>query len=418
MANERESELNDILRGIAESLDIPSSKYNQAVKSYRAVGDWLEGGQYGGCLGVPDIFPQGSFRLGTVVRPVRDGKETNYDIDLVCQVPMAKSIMIPGTLKCDVGDRLKEHADYRRMLDAEGRRCWTLEYAEQDDIGFHMDILPAVPDDDNFKNQLVVHGIPWEYAQHALAITEKNRRTGSYSWKMGGTNPAGYADWFQNINRPMFVKVASTQKRLLMENQRAIYCSVDDVPDALVRTPLQRVVQILKRHRDMRFLRHKWEDYKPISIIITTLAAQAYQSESDVYSALRNIVDRLDVYARLLSPAVVIREDLPGNLIRKQDGRWYIPNPVNHGENFADRWNEAGSYCAEAFFHWTTWVKKDLQTALGLRDIRATRSFLEPAFGRQVTETVLPPKPAPSRVTYPAVSIINPSKPWGANGGR
>ena len=84
------------------------------------------------------------------------------------------------------------------------------------------------------------------------------------------------------MNHEMFAKVASTQKRLLLEREGAIYSSVDDVPDALIRTPLQRAIQILKRHRDMRFLEHKCEEYKPISIIITTLAASAYQNETDV----------------------------------------------------------------------------------------------------------------------------------------
>jgi hypothetical protein len=416
MLNERELELNDLLRHMAESLDIPPSKHKQAVDRYQAVGKWLEEGQYDGCADLPKIGPQGSFRLGTVVRPLRDGKETDYDIDLVCRLPMAMISTTPAAVKGMIGTRLKEHADYRRMLDAEGRRCWTLEYAEQDGIGFHMDILPAVPDDDKSKRLLVVQGMLSVFPRDALAATDKDRHSCRYCWK--DTNPAGYADWFEDVNRPMFTKVAATQKRLLVENAHEIYCSIDDVPDALVRTPLQRAIQILKRHRDMRFLRHKWEDFKPISIILTTLAAKAYQSEGDVYSALKNIVDRLDAYARLLDSSVVV-EDLAGSLIRKRDGRWYIPNPVNHGENFADRWNDAGSHRAEAFFMWVSWVKKDLQTALGLRDIRETKSFFEPIFGHRVSEAAFPTKTsAPTRASYPTIAITNPNKPWGTDARR
>lgn len=42
------------------------------------------------------------------------------------------------------------------------------------------------------------------------------------------------------------------------------------------KTPLQRAVQILKRHRDIMFA---GDEDKPVSIIITTLAAKAYQEK-------------------------------------------------------------------------------------------------------------------------------------------
>ena len=53
------------------------------------------------------------------------------------------------------------------------------------------------------------------------------------------------------------------------------------------KSPLQRVVQILKRHRDLMF---NGDESKPISIIITTLAARAYNKETDVLDALVNVV--------------------------------------------------------------------------------------------------------------------------------
>ena len=151
MSTERELELDAALQGLAESLDISPSKYKQAVERYQAVGEWLAGRQYEGCTGLPEIAPQGSFRLGTVVRPIRDGKEADYDIDLVCRLPIGKDATTPAALKNAVGNRLKENGDYRRMLGPEGRRCWTLKYAEQDGIGFHIDTLPAAPADDTRK---------------------------------------------------------------------------------------------------------------------------------------------------------------------------------------------------------------------------------------------------------------------------
>ena len=44
MLSEQETRLNEILRRIAESLDISPTDYERAVQSYGAVGTWLEDG--------------------------------------------------------------------------------------------------------------------------------------------------------------------------------------------------------------------------------------------------------------------------------------------------------------------------------------------------------------------------------------
>ena len=222
----------------------------------------------------------------------------------------------------------------------------------------------------------------------------------------------GYAAWFADRNLPMFAKVTERQKQLLLEAHGNLYASVEEVPDALVRTPLQRAVQILKRHRDGRFLGNEWEDEKPISIIITTLAAQAYRNEGDVYTALVNIVGSLDRYAALLRPGAVLTEDLADRLIEKRDGAWYIPNPVNPAENFADRWNDPGSHRAEAFFQWVRWMRQDLDAAIRAGDLSELGLFLTPIFGKRVAQAVAT---TDRRKKAPAVVPIksNPSKPWG-----
>jgi hypothetical protein len=60
----------------------------------------------------------------------------------------------------------------------------------------------------------------------------------------------------------------------------ALKANIEDVPEWRVKTPLQRAVQLLKRHRDVYFA----GDYenRPISIIITTLAAHAYKNQENV----------------------------------------------------------------------------------------------------------------------------------------
>jgi hypothetical protein len=140
------------------------------------------------------------------------------------------------------------------------------------------------------------------------------------------------------------------------------------VPDALVRSPLQRVIQLLKRHRDVRFAGHQLEGEKPISMIITTLAAQAYLGELDVASSLAAVLERMDDFAA-------------SGIIEKQLGRWYIPNPVNPAENFADRWNEPGSRRADAFFQWVGWARQDLTLAEEQPSEDRTKAALAESFG-------------------------------------
>ena len=138
-------ELNLILRDVADELDVPPSKYREAKDHYDAVGTWLGKDDSELAPFDPVIYPQGSFALGTAVRPLGDD---DYDVDAVCLLQMDEAEVTQQTLKAMIGRRLK-HPDsrYRNMLDPRdgGRRCWTIKYA--DASKFHLDVLPAIPDD-------------------------------------------------------------------------------------------------------------------------------------------------------------------------------------------------------------------------------------------------------------------------------
>ena len=121
---------------------------------------------------------------------------------------------------------------------------------------------------------------------------------------------------------------------------RETSCSVDDVKTFQVRTTLQKVVQILKHHRNVMF---EDCDDAPISIIVTTLAALGYSGELGVYDALRAILNRMDGF------------------IECGPQGYRIENPVDQKENFADKWNEDPAK-ARAFFRWLEKAKEDLST--------------------------------------------------------
>lgn len=328
-----------------QKLDISPTNYKLAVERYNAVGKSIEGyikEKYG--LEV-HIYPQGSFRIGTVTYPA--DRDDGYDIDLVCEVQNDKLKVTPKELKEMVGDALKNDSVYSSMLDKEGRRCWTIEYKEQNGLKFHIDVLPSVPEkiEDIFDT--------------AIATTtriKKDEIIKDYVWD--STNPIAYAKWFEEINKKSYESVQARYRQILFENNKKIYSSIEDVPKELVKTKLQKIIQILKRHRDIRFSNSTLKDAKPMSMIITTLVSQIYQhvniEQEDIMLTINKIIIDLSRYKSLMK-----EEQVPYSLIQRTNGEWFIKNPVAD-ENLADRWHENNNEKAKAFFKWIEWLEKDL----------------------------------------------------------
>jgi hypothetical protein len=230
------------------------------------------------------------------------------------------------------------------------------------------------------------------------------------------------------VNYPGFVIFEREQKQLLFESNRSIYSSDKDVPNELVRTPLQRAVQILKRHRDVHFAGNKLERHKPISMIITTLSAKIYEGHADhlrtTYSALNYIVQQLILHASLLEAQYLSEDIAQLRLIQRIGDKWYIPNPVNphnpgdpeeKGENFADRWHEDNHACARAFFEWLGKLRKDFDTALNQNNIHKITEALSPLFRGGSVKRVLGniETSKPTEKVYPVVAKpSNPNKLW------
>ena len=82
MANNKVFNENELLKKVVEQLDISKTDYDKAVESYTAVGKYLEEK----LVVSANIYPQGSFLYGTVTRPYFQGKDAEYDIDLVCEL--------------------------------------------------------------------------------------------------------------------------------------------------------------------------------------------------------------------------------------------------------------------------------------------------------------------------------------------
>ena len=334
-----------ILENIVELLELPDTAYKKAKERYEDLGEWF--GRDESLFKDNDVhvFPQGSFRLGTAIRPLNNNEE--YDLDLACNIRdgISKSTHSQKDLKELVGKELESYRNARGIKSKkdEKRRCWRLEY--QDSLSFHMDVVPCIPLDESISN-LIYEDIYGNYvsdenlsrkiSSKSVSITDTDKENYSKidsDWNI--SNPEGYALWFE----AMMQKNQAT--RLLMEKAQ-----VDKLPSFNQKTILQRAVQLLKRHRDNMFKDN--DDSKPISVIITTLAGRAYNGEENLADALKNILDKMDKY------------------INKSGKK--VPNPTHPEEDFADKWDDP-SYThlklEENFYLWLKSARRDFASMTG-----------------------------------------------------
>ena len=341
-----------ILEEIAKTIDIPDSAYETAERRYRDLGTWLEHPESICANYDPHIRAQGSFRLGTVIRPI--GDDEAYDLDLSCELRqgISRATHTQKQVKTFVGDDVKSYRMARHIDKSvqEKHRCWRLEYA--DDLNFHMDIVPCIPEEHDRRRLLEDAIIKAQSSDEALAkdianlsvnITD-DRRAGysilTADWLL--SNPEGYARWFESRMR-----LAVAMFEAIKSQFRA--ADIDEIPTFKWKTPLQRSVQMFKRHRDIMFAGKP--DVKPISIIITTLAARAYQGETDLWEATRNVLDKM------------------GGLVNPQAPR--VPNPVNPEEDFADKWSTQegrANRLEENFQLWLAQARSDFEALASSRD--------------------------------------------------
>jgi hypothetical protein len=309
---------NRIIEEIAAAIDIPISAYQKAEARYKDLGEWFSG--TASCRKFnPHIHPQGSFRLGTVVHPLDD--KGDYDLDINCRLRagVTKSNCTQEQLKKMVGADLEGYRAARGIKERkeEKHRCWRLKYA--DTLNFHLDTVPSIPETSErrqvIQEAIIRTGTPPALsklvADLAGAITEDrlwNYRIIDDGWLL--SNSEGFALWFESRMR---------LAKALIENlaKMARAARVDELPAYRWKSPLQRCVQLLKRHRDIYFKNDP--DGKPASIIITTLSARAYLGEVNIADALDTILLTMGKFVNQANPRV--------------------PNPVDPAEDFADRWN-------------------------------------------------------------------------------
>ena len=71
----------------------------------------------------------------------------------------------------------------------------------------------------------------------------------------------------------------------------------------------------------------------------------------------------------------------PG-FVEYRNGKWWVANPVDDGENFADKWNEYPER-REAFLEWVKKVRSDFTTAASKRTLNESVDALSPVLGKR-----------------------------------
>jgi hypothetical protein len=390
-----------LIEDIAETIEIPESAYESAERRYKDLGEWF-GRADSQCRDfAPHIHAQGSFRLGTVNRPFNN--DDFYDLDLACKLNhgVIKTAHTQEQLKQFIGREIEAYRIARGIAEEkkEKPRCWRLEYA--DHLSFHMDIVPCIPEDVSGRTlimeQMVKRGVTEALASTVAALTvsitdtrHPNYRTVNLEWYV--SNPEGYARWFESRMRMAGVLL---ERRALQARAK-----VEELPVFRWKTPLQRCVQILKRHRDIMFC--KKDEYAPISIILTTLAGRAYNGEQSVRDAMVQILEKM------------------GNLVNAKKPR--VPNPVNPAEDFSDKWDteEGRSLRLEQnFWAWLTQARSDFATINTSDDLELIAEQARNRFGSSLNARDLRQKykiTAPAIITTPKSHAIveAPARPWSA----
>ena len=320
-------QLDDLLERICEKLQITPTQQVLAEQRYQSVGEWLSA--EGSVLAPvdPHIYPQGSLRTGTTVKPL---SEQEYDLDLVCELNITWEKYDPVHILNVIENRLKENGKYAPLLERKNR-CIRINYANE----FHMDVLPACPD--CLKN----HG----------CVKVPDRKASE--WK--DSNPKGYAEWFENRSRILHEILAKAMEPLPKPEP------------AHRKPPLKRAIQLMKRYRDIAYEGNP--EMAPISIILTTLAGMHYNGQNSVNDALSSILS--DIVFSIPSTSRLI-----------------VLNPTNPDEDFSEKWEEErGLY--KSFLSWTYQFRTLWEEVNDTKGIHNIAKILSEMFGENITSIVI-----------------------------
>lgn len=317
-------DLDDLLHRICVDLQLSPTDYKLAVDHYKAIGEYLHAKDSPIAKYDPDIYPQGSLRIGTTVKP-RGQQE--YDLDLVCEMKGLKpeNCTDPISLLNDIERWLKANGIYKDKVERMNR-CVRVNYEHK----FHLDILPACPD--------------WGSGYWCVVVPDRK----ADGWKP--SNPKGYAEWFEKIARSSEFEV--------------YFKTIEPVPHQEMlelKPPLKRAVQLIKRDRDIEL---GYDSKAAISIVLTTLSAQNYFGQESVNETLMGILE-----------GIVASFPKDGSILK-------VENPMNKEERFSERWEDDPKLYNE-FKEWITEFRNDWRLVNQASGLPRKTPHLSKLFGKE-----------------------------------
>ncbi|WP_339145209.1 nucleotidyltransferase domain-containing protein [Pseudoalteromonas galatheae] len=313
LSEQKKSMLVEMIGSVFDNLDLTQTQQERIEEAYNAVGNYLAGCD-NPLLNGARIYPQGSMRLRTTNKPL---SQEEFDVDLILFLPNAVDSPRDEIVQV-VKQHLLNHKVYKELLE-DLPRGFRINYKGD----YHLDITPA--------KAYELEVLPG----HPLWVIDKH--TGFKE-----SNPEGMADTFDKACAKL-PKIQKRRSRLKALSNK----SVAELPDQSQKKPLNRIVQILKRHRDVwsqsEISTHA--NFKPISVIITTLASKAYL---EVINSEREYENELDLILDVI-------ELMPCH-IELVCNEVLITNPTMKPENYAEKWNredkQEGEKYRKAFFAW------------------------------------------------------------------
>lgn len=155
----------DFRKFLSGHVNVNDARMERLRTSVRAVKKYLREN----LKGYQKMEPQGSFALGTIIKPVRKNDEFDADIQIVMN---PNDEWEPKDYISAIYDTLKENGNYAEKLRRK-TRCVTIDYAGD----FHLDVVPRV----------TIKG------RHCVCNGREN--------KFEPTDGNGYRNWFNEKNR-------------------------------------------------------------------------------------------------------------------------------------------------------------------------------------------------------------------------
>ncbi len=338
----------EFIANMLVKLELPPAKHAAAVERYKELARHVARK-----MGVGEtdahVVVQGSMRTQTTI--AGDGRE-DFDLDIVVKLcgPKFEGLKESGKFFEDFGNALKG-------LQGAGEpdsknRCWRLDYPGEP---FYFDVTPAIP------------------LSQDITGTDLRVRDPKTTWSP--SNPEEFADWFCTIANKRFAFQELVKRGMAIEARTV----VDPVPQTKVRLDdvLRRLVQLMKLHRDGHYkdLPEERKNARPISVILVTLAAHAYD---EMVTKERNN------YSSALEVALEVINRMP-KFIERIEGKGYVFNPALRGpvrgENFADRWNSGDRLPAREFELWHTQLVTDLEALFSEEYNKRSEQRIRGVFG-------------------------------------